>query len=469
MEHILKHLAKAEHLFVLIAIVFGLVFIKITPPLWGIDESSHFIRVYQLAHGSLVPDKTKNNYGGKVPNNLIDLANYVQSDLVDDKGGGIASRKDVDSTNAYKQLTDKQFSKGEHSYIWSAAYSPVAYIGSIVGVFLAGLFNSSIAQTIFLARLGSLLLYIAIVWLAIRVLRASKLKWLIFAVALLPTCIFQASVVTADNMAIGLSILFVSLLTRVMQKDEGAKNKGVLYGLIAAATLLPLIKINYIFISLALVLIPDRLFRTRKIAIATKLGSISLLVILGLIWSLIAKVTSASSISQRPDGIKVVPADQIAALIHNPLHFAAVCIRSIVVNADSYLQSMTSLMGWNYVTIPLVFIVALCLGVVLAAVYAKNELAVIRKKLILLNILVLGGVISIFGALYITFTPAGSRIIDSIQGRYFIPFLIPIGMLLAAFAPFEVKIKDKVTPYIFGTISATCLTISVIYYYLGVY
>jgi uncharacterized membrane protein len=469
MGNVIKYLTKAEQLFLLIAIVFGVCFVKITPPLWGPDETSHFARVYQLTHGNLIPNRTMKNFGGEVPTNYIPLANYVQGDLIDDKGGSILSRKDVDSTIAYKQLTNTQFSKTEHRYIWSAAYSPVAYVGSIVGVFLADLFHSSIGQTIFLARLGSLLLYVGIVWLAIRLLRDLKLKWLFFTAALLPAPLFQASVVTADSMAISLAILFSALLIRLTLSNKHPPSKKLWYALLAVAVLMPLVKPNYLFLSLGVVLVPNKLFHTKKLATIVKACSVFLVAIPGLLWDVVSKAANQPPISQRPDGVKLFPAAQTSLMLHHPLHFLLACFATTVVNIDSHLQSMVSLMGWNWVSIPYVFIFLLCLGIIIAAVYAKDELVPVRKKLLLINMSVLAGIISIFASLYVAFTPTGARLVDGIQGRYFTPFLIPFAMLVAAFAPFEIKIKDKIAPYIFVSISTFGLALSVAYYYFAAY
>jgi uncharacterized membrane protein len=465
-----KKISQSCWLFALIATVFGLLFIITTPPLWGIDESAHFARAYQIAHGGISPHHNMNNANDlALPKNLIDLEKYVTNDLTDDNTVSVPSRKDIDNANGYKQFTSEPFSKEEVSSRGVASYSPVAYGAPAVGIFVANRFNASIGQTIFSARLCSLILYIAIVWLSLWLLKNSKLRWLIFAIALLPICIFQASVVTADNAAIGLSILFAALFIRAVQEGDKERNNKIVYGLAAVALLLPLVKINYIFLSLGVTLIPNRLFKTNRLAIIFKVSVVMLANILGLAWSKIVNVTSASSISDRPDGARVVPADQIATMIHSPLHFIAVSARSVIHNGDSYFLSLTSLVGWNYVTVPLVFILLLCLGIFLAAVYAKNELVIIRKRLLVLSLFVLGGVVSIFIALFITFTPADAKVIDGIQGRYFIPFLVPVSMTLAAFVPFEVKIRDKLAPYIFGAISATCLTVSVAWYYLSVY
>ena len=123
MKTIIKYLSEAHYLFAVLALIFGVIFIKIVPPFWGIDETSHFARVYQLAHGDITTDKTQAHYGGTVPSNLLDLINYSKGDLLDNKSIGFVSRKDVDSVKVYKQLTAKKFTNQQKQLSYMEHYN----------------------------------------------------------------------------------------------------------------------------------------------------------------------------------------------------------------------------------------------------------------------------------------------------------------------------------------------------------
>lgn len=465
----LNPIVAPQWLFVIIAATFGLIYINILPPMWGIDETSHFARAYQIAHGDVFPNRSsdKDHYGGLVPSNFIELTNYVVGDLINNKGGSIGIRKDVDDTQAYAIFMEAKFSEKNQNYIWSAGYSPVAYVGPVVGIIVASLFNMDIGSTIFLARLASLVFYISLVWLSLRLLSSTRLKWLFFSVALLPTALFQASVVTADSVAIGLSIVFLASLFKLL--TEKAVDIKWFYFLAFIAVLLPLVKVNYIFLSLGILLVPNRVFRGEKVAVIIKTACVVAVILAGYIWSALSKVTGAAPVSQRPDGLPVSASDQLAFVISDPLHFILVCIKSVVLNSDSYLQSITNIIGWNWVAIPYVFIAGLCMTVVLAALYAKPDLLIIKRQLLILNVFVLLGIGSIYAALYIAFNPVGYHIVDGIQGRYFLPFLIPLMMLIAVYLPIEIKIRKNAQIYIFTIVSAICLFVSASYYYLSTY
>jgi uncharacterized membrane protein len=141
----------------------------------------------------------------------------------------------------------------------------------------------------------------------------------------------------------------------------------------------------------------------------------------------------------------------------------------LVQSSDSFVQQATVLIGWNYVAIPFIFIIMICSQIIFSGLYARGEFIEHRKKLSLLTISLIAGAASIFAALYVSFTPSNSMIVQGIQGRYFIPFIIPVVLLIATLLPIKVDIEEKVAPYIFGLVSLLCLTLSLVYYALAIY
>lgn len=458
---------RTHIIFVLFVLIFGSIFVCITPPLWGTDETSHFIQAYRLTRrieGGLY----QQNNG--IPKNLVELSQYTVGDLVDDTGSSVLFRKDIDNKAGYQQFTSAHFSKEKTFLSWTATYSPVAYAGSIVGIAIAELFNLTIGGTILLARIGSLILYTLLAGLSIRLLRNSKLRWLFFAVATLPIAVFQAAVVTADNMAIGLSLLLVALFIRIIRSPGADERKKLFISLLIVALLLPLVKINYIFLSLIVVLVPNNILNSTRRTRLAKASGISVAGILVLLWAYLTHAVNGFGTSQRPDGVVTIPGQQISFILHHPPQFIAACIRSIFfIDADQYTRSLTTLIGWNYVTLPIMFIALLLGSIVLAAIYAKEELPLIRKKLLILCCFVSMGIFSIFGVLYVVFTPVSGKYVQGVQGRYFLPFLVPTAMTLAAYLPLSIKIKDRIVPYVFVSITVLCLATSVVFYYLATY
>ncbi len=456
--------------FVAIAGIFGLIYVFITPPLWGFDEVAHFNRAYQISGGKLIPPVDKSGALNRdMPSNLVELEYYVYGDLMDNSKVGVSFRKDVDSRDAYAKLTSRSFSKDLQTSPIVASYSPIAYIAPSVGIAVANLFNMSIGVMIIVARLSSLVAYILMVYFALSILKNKKIKWLVFIVALMPMSVFQASMVSADGMTIGLSLLFTSLLlSAVLNPNEFSKKH--LYAIFTVAALIPLVKFNYIFLSLGLLLIPNSIFSTKKIAVIVKSVGLLIVTMSAVIWALLTKADNSSTVSPRPDGLPVVVSDQIMHMLHHPIGFFIAMARSLVDTSDRYIQSMTSMIGWNEVALPFIFIGVIIVGIVIAVLYAKEEAILTRKKLYVLNVLAILGVVSIFAAMYIYFNPTGYSIVDGVQGRYFIPFIIPVSALIVSLVPSNrLDLKDKTVAFMFLATTSAVLLSSVICYYLATY
>jgi uncharacterized membrane protein len=466
----LVRFTQAHWLFALIAIIFGGIFVLIVPPLWGQDEPSHFERVYQIAHGQIFPDRaSKASFGGEAPSNLVDLGNYAIGDLVDNTTVGLMSRKDIRDINGYKQFTNAKFSKTEKPTPNSASYSPVAYIGPVIAVLLADTINANIGHTLFLARVFSLVAYVLLGWLALRLLRTSKLKWLFMLVLLLPTALFEASVISADGMVIGLSILLTALFIRLVSPVAGQNNRKLFYSLLIVAILLPLVKINYVFLSSLLLFVPNTIFTKRRFTLLLKFIAITFAAVAVLFWNTVTDAGGDAPVTLRPDGLAVSAPHQLSFILNHPLSFPGDLIRTFFEFGDSYIRSAISLVGWNYIEGPLLIVILLCAGMAFAGFYAKKESNAIMRAAIPLLALSILGVLSIFGALYLEFTPVGSNYVDGVQGRYLLPFFVPVIITLVAFLPIEVKIKDKAVPYIFASLALISILFSVGMFYLATY
>lgn len=471
LKSIKARLKSASILAVIFILLFGVIFTLLVPPLWGLDEPSHFYRVYQLAHGDLLPQRAENNFGGDVPKNLYELGNYAIGDLVDNTNtASVVARRDIRDKNGYDKYKFAHFSSIEQPSSRAAAYSVVAYPGPVFGVIIADALNANIYQTLIVARMMSVIVYAAIIGVSIWLVRNMRTRWLLFLVALLPTSIFQAAVVSADSVAIALSVLFTAAFVRINNAKEDDKRLKILLAiLIIVGLLLPLVKLNYIFISFGLLLIPSRIFPRKRLVEWVKIITVILACIFALGWSLLSQVTANNQPSQRPDGAQVVASEQIAAVIHEPFHFAKILLRTTTTHADQYITQSTSLLGWNYVQLPLAVTFMLIVGILFSAQYARSEYESFKGRVLLFGCLAILSILSIFFTLYVAFTPATSLIVEGVQGRYFIPLIMPLAMAVAVLTPLSLNVKASSRLRLVVAIPLLSLGISLIYYYLATY
>ncbi len=466
-----KLLIKQAHLtFAIIAMISGLLFMVLTPPLWGLDEQAHFARAYKITEGSFISNTDANNPANSMPTNFSELFNYRVHDILDVvKNGSILDRKDVTDSEVYTAFGSQKFSESRGYFPVIANYSPVAYPGPVFAILVAKLLNLSMGMTLLLARLLSLVAYIVIVAVALWLLRSTKVKWLIFSLALLPTSIFQAAVVTADNTMIAISILFFSALISLFV-TKNPRDKIISKWILAITSILaPLTKANQLFISLVLLFIPAKLLGGKKQSIRYKVAVIAVMVVAAVGWSFVSQVTQGGSVTQRADQAIISPSSQIEYAMTNPHLFAEAIIRSLISFGDAYFSGLFITVSGNSIRIPIVIAFMLVGALLLTAFYAKDDLKNFRKINTWLSVLALLTSLSIFGALYAGFTPLAGRVVEGVQGRYFLPLLLPLIMMIAYVTPISLKTSDRSISIIATSTAAFSLFISILYIGVALY
>lgn len=460
---------NARRLFLAALTVTGLFTMFAVPPLWGFDETSHFSRVYLLSTGKWLP-----NQKAEVPTSYNKVMLYAVANIGQPKQPNIFLRKDIDSVSQYSKLLSLKFSTHTEQPINPAGYSIFAYPLSVLLVAAALPFHPTIGFTIMLARLAGLATFIGLVYLALYVLNKNgfkKTQWVFIVVSLLPTTLFQAATLSADTLANGLAILFMALLIVVLKKqyDRLSVNKWYVIGLLSTATLLPLVKVNYVFLSLGIVFVSSRLVKSSRVSTLIKtiilLGSTLLSILLTFV--IVPSIGSVTQVSPRPDGLPIDQKAQMLFVMGHPLSFIWAIIKSLIYYGEEYIREMTTVLAWNYVELPVIFTI-LCIILILVAVfYAKDEFTFMKKYLNWMTLFILAGVSSIFLALYIAFTPVGKALVDGVQGRYFIPFIIPTALILAANLNIRVSAKERVIRNLM-IMTATTVVVGAILYYVKV-
>jgi uncharacterized membrane protein len=465
------HLLNPVGLFVVIALGFGVYFAYAIPPLWGVDEYTHFDRAFQLSKGVLVAHHVnREGYGGSLPANVVELNQMIHLDLADNKPApSVFGRKDVDSVQAYRKLTGQKLSKHYIDFPFNGAvvYSPVAYLPSIAGILVGRATHSSLHRIILLARLCTLVFYVAVIAFAILISRSPEAKWLIFAIALLPMALFQASIVNADAVVIALALLeFASVLALLAD----SRQPRWLWWVAAVPTvLLPLVKPNYGVISVLVVLL---IFFRSRMGLWLRAGLATLLLVAitvpTLIWSIVSKASVTATAGILPAVVgHVESASQLKGIFIAPQNLAIALGLSLIKNQDAYLNSVIGALGWNFIVVPGTVVALLCAVLWVVALGAKN--AVPKGWALIFLGAGLLGVASIFLSLYLVFSPLHGHIIYGVQGRYFLPLLPFLLLGLARFVPIKVGFSSRAASWLFPGLAVLALGVAAAYYTIGTY
>jgi len=123
------------------------------------------------------------------------------------------------------------------------------------------------------------------------------------------------------------------------------------------------------------------------------------------------------------------------AFVH-PLRYLKMLVQTYLENGDELLLNMNGTrLGWGEAVIPATLIVFMIVTMCFYAIYERDRIFLQKKdKYILLCVIAL--LILFTPVMLLSWTPEGSKVIQGLQGRYFLPALIPA---LAVITKFSLK------------------------------
>lgn len=438
--------------FALVATLFGAWFAVTTPPFWGHDEISQFGRAYQVAHGGFLPERIPDergvSYGGDMPSSIEVLMGYAFDDYNNNPGEPDPM---VADPGAYDRMKSAPVTERTEK-IWftnTAAYSPVPYVPAAIGIRLAELFDLSVGGLNLLTRLAGLGAYLLIVGFGLRALRAHRVQWLAFTVAVLPIAIFQAGTVTADTMTNALAMLVSALLIKALFLGERLPRVETA-ALLAAAVLLPVSKPTYVLLAMLVVLAP-----AHRLGLGGRLrwlpwGFAALGAAAFAVWTKIAAPTGDGMGLMRPPAqwYSVRPGDQLHGILTDPAHFLDVFGDSVWLRDQRWFTQFFGELGFAYVDVPALTIVTclLALAVSVGIADRMNALTATFRRTLLVALTVAASVAMIYVTLYMSFTPVGYYLVDGVQGRYFVPLALLAFAVLLRWLPLRLTDVRGHTP-----------------------
>jgi len=424
-----------------IMVLYGLIAVVLLsinlPPFQNPDELAHFLRAEHISRGYLIGQRFDTyKSGGPVDENIF-LAHAPFAD--------IPSSPDVKVDHAkYARAGELRWGgKGQvDNFPNTANYPPFLYAPSVVGIWIGKLADLPILQTLYLSRLLSGMVCVAVGGAAIA-LAGTFGPWL-FAVLLLPMSMSLMAAVSQDGLMFSLAALSAAIMARAVTGGTVPAAGGPVPArsfavLVVCLALIGMARPPYAALALLVLAIPGVRSKARIAGAGAVVASTVL-------WSLLAAALSQVPLARSdvvPD-----PRAQIDFLLESPSRIVAVAVQTMDTYLVHYRQQFIGQLGWLEVTLPnsyyatawialLVAFIA-CLPVAGAAPGLRGPN---RRSIILAVSAVTCTILGLFGIQYLTWTAPGSAIVEGVQGRYFIvlallaaPFLrfaLPAGRAVA--------------------------------------
>jgi uncharacterized membrane protein len=396
-----------RRVFLVAALLGGLVLTVLTPPFQVPDEPMHFRRTVAIGQLDLFGRMEEGRVGSDLPDNLPALERTLLGDIP----------RNPDEKFSIEQFHETWSQRASSSEVFvgyptAALFSPVPYLGGAVAVGLTLAADGPVLVAFYLARLVNLLLGVLLLWLAMRV--APELSRLFLLIGLLPMVLFLRSSLSADVLTLGFSWLLIALLAREWSEEE---SKPLTKNLTAMALILT--KPLFAIITLLGFIHPIRQRSWRELGLY--FGSLTIAVVIA------AQITGSALVPYRFDA-PTNPTGQMRRTIDEPIVVAGTVLRDAVMHAPRYAAEAIGRLGWLDAPLPfagLALFAAALFGTVFLTPAPRWLTPRLRIASLLTAVL---GVLAILWSQFVLFTPPDTSAIEGTQGRHFLP-LLPLPLI----------------------------------------
>lgn len=421
---------KIEKIFLSIMIPLGIFYMVFMLPTYAPDESAHIWKAYEVSQGYLYPKHNKQGImqGTDIPVILIEAKQ--------------------ETLNKYGTLNELLFRNTDYNdtvNVMSPAnkYSFVLYIPAAISFFIMRTLNVSVLLGIYGGKLLNFIIFLLGGYYALKKIPFGI--YILFTFMFMPMVLQQAVSISADSLInTGLFVYTAYTIALIKQEDKIKFNQAVIYTLLCifiALTKLPYLPI----IGLGLMIFFKK-NTTKKVKITAVIVSCLIcLAVLGgnYIYNnkLITDIEEDYVIKNNLDAKQ-----QINYLMEKPIRVQQVFMKTMELYGQFYIEScISSPLGWLNIPINQINTITFVFILLFSIVIENNKVSFNIKERIWTLFITIGIVFLVVIGLYITWTPVGAEAAVGVQGRYFIPIILP---LLLCFSPKENYIKIKNVEYI---------------------
>lgn len=314
---------------------------------------------------------------------------------------------------------------------WSADLNKTiftGYAGEALLLKAGQLFHLPFSLVYKLGRLGNLFIYCIALYFAIK--KTPVGKGIMVFLGLMPEPMMLAGVYSYDPTVTAFMYLsFAYILSAVLEPDKKITWKE--YAVIMLAFFWGCrIKAVYAPLLLTGLLIPSDHFRSRREKLIMKGGMI--LLCLGLMASFALPVIFSPSETGDVRGDNTSEAGQMSYVLGQPVAYAKILIQNIFHTLPSYVigeKSLGLLGHQGEVSFPWL-VYAGSAAVILTGGQSSCGKRLDWKQKLWIFILASAAVVLVWTSMYVIFTTPGNTYIDGVQGRYYIPFLFLVWLVL---------------------------------------
>jgi uncharacterized membrane protein len=419
--------------FVVLSAIFGTAVVFINPALRGPDEAQHFVRIYGIAKGEILPSTVdaKGRRGTFLPAQMNEDLHFFDAARARINETGFSYRTLLADFFARRDSRDASNAQGPlifTPYAGSESYPPHVYAAPIVAALVGNLFGADFIVLMYAMRLAGLAFATALAAYAISL--TPQLKWAFLLIAMLPSALNGRAILSADGCAFGFALIVAALCLRaaLANADERIAERSFWMTLCVSSKPSQVAFVLLEGMTRSFKLLPLR-WRSVALVVLPALLAVSLWM-----FSISAEV-AAWRIVQADGGRaeEFSPLWKLGYMMQHPLHFPQALITSLDYTPE-LLRQLIGVLGWLDTALhPLAYPV---LGITLVAVSLETlpASAAIRMRIAAVSWLtVIAYILAVFVIFYLIWTPVAAGRIEGVQGRYFLAALPLMAIGIACF------------------------------------
>ena len=305
--------------------------------------------------------------------------------------------------------------------------APFGYIFSSLGIAIGRLMRLSPLLVFGLGRLFNLLSYAGMTWWAIKRIPYGKMA--VFTICVLPMSLHLTASFSYDSQIVAFALMFVSQVLYMKEKAEPISYKDIILCAVLGIILAPS-KLVYLPVVLLVFIIPKEKFgfSAKKVFfIKTAIFSIALIFMLVLQLQALLKTTSSSDLVWNEDGSR-----SISWVLTNPIETINIYINTIFTKFDFYLNTLLGhALGWLNITIPTYCYVPFAGFLFYSFMKREGEISTVNfSNKLWIFLIVAASSFLLLTSMFLAWTPMSYNYIEGVQGRYFIPLLILVYLII---------------------------------------
>ncbi len=403
-----KSQKNPEILFAIITFMIGMVTVIINPPITGVswDDPTHYARTVKMSYLA----KDEMTYTDRLL-----VLQYATDAEVYERDERLEWYDYVSRYNTQANQTTLEFTKnpiGQYA---------IAYVPSAVGIAVGRAIDLTYIHNFMLGKIINLLCYTFIFYISARMLKRGKL--LVCMIGMIPTSLFMAANYSYDWWIVAFTVLGYCMFVAELQKEKDTISLKKWIGILVVFIIAYLPKAIYFPLIFPLLFMAYRKFGKKKYMYIITWAMSMIILMLSFVLPMLFWGTGGDDMR---GGSDVNSAMQIQFILQNPFEYARILLNflSEYLSLDAAEGYMVWFAYWGEGRYYAMCLVLLVVAAVLEGkAFNHDKITKFSKGITVIS--VLGAVVLIATALYVSFTGVAYDTVNGCQPRYLLPCIFP--------------------------------------------